>query len=364
MKAIETKVLPAPEPDDPDDARIEEEEAAGHIEFLSGLAYFEIGIFSKARDFFIKALKRHGIALPPDDNKLQIKAALLKAKSRLWRRHWLPGCSHKNTNDTEMREGFNENFATTLRILSYLNVLYTRERKLDMALLVTMWQVITAEKYGNPVQDVLAAYSNMMDVMVAKSDLNEAHIYEKLSLELIRSTFGSLDQVEPIGLISSANAFYTIASVRLYRGDLTASTDAAYIALRIAQTVHDNMLIMRTLPNLFFGLLMTLKISEVVQTLQKLWFTAEEEEDPTAVALYYTGCLDILLNTAYPVEPFGVCEHFVLHCDWSQESNVLREHELQFAMESCLALWYCRYSRWDTARKWITITGMKKLLYY
>jgi len=52
------------------------------------------------------------------------------------------------------------------------------------------------------------------------------------------------------------------------------------------------------------------------------------------------------------MENFVTCESFVTNSDWKCESNMYRDYEIQYNMESSLALWYARYSRWDLATKW------------
>lgn len=73
----------------------------------------------------------------------------------------------------------------------------------------------------------------------------------------------------------------------------------------------------------------------------------------TGVSSYYAICLDLLLNTAYPLEQFGVCENFIVNSDWSGEvATMFRDFETQYSMECSMALWYARYSRWELAMKW------------
>lgn len=69
------------------------------------------------------------------------------------------------------------------------------------------------------------------------------------------------------------------------------------------------------------------------------------------VSSYYAICLDLLLNTAYPLEQFGVCENFITNNEWA-DTSMFRDGETQYSMEASLALWYARYSRWEQAQKW------------
>jgi hypothetical protein len=78
------------------------------------------------------------------------------------------------------------------------------------------------------------------------------------------------------------------------------------------------------------------------------------------VALYYTLCLDLLLNTAYPMEPFVTCEAFVTNSDWNADIQMFRTYDVQYNMEASLALWHCRYSRWDGAMKWMSQVSVER----
>jgi hypothetical protein len=102
-------------------------------------------------------------------------------------------------------------------------------------------------------------------------------------------------------------------------------------------------------------LLLGLRIPELVEALQKLWYIAEEEDDWTAMSVYYALCLDLLLRTAYPLESFTACETFVLSNDWTAEGSLFKDFEVLFTMEASMALWYARYSRWEQATKWLAI---------
>ena len=110
-------------------------------------------------------------------------------------------------------------------------------------------------------------YSNMMDIYAALSKHGDAKRYEKLSLDLIWSTMGSIDQVEAVGLITSGNLFFSIAVARLSRGEIEDSAKASYLALRYSQTIYDNSLPVRVLPLLCHALLLSLKISELMEAL-------------------------------------------------------------------------------------------------
>lgn len=287
LNRIKQGELTPPDKDDQDDSLIDDKEAEAQIEFLSGLAYFEIGVNGKAREYFLKALRRLGLGITYDDAGVKRNAAVLKAKVKLCRvRHLSCFSGTKNKTKGKDIQGRQETdpeddvWKKKIRILAYLHSLFKSERKIEMALLVTLWQVIIAEQYGEIVNDVIPAYANMMDCYSALSKHRDAKRYEKLSLDLIRSQVGLDDQqVEPIGLITAANLFLNIAVSRLCRGEIDSSIKASYLALRIAQTIHDNALIVRILPTLCQGLLLSLRITEVAEALQRLWFLAEESDD-------------------------------------------------------------------------------------
>ncbi|ODN03431.1 Adenylate cyclase type 10 [Orchesella cincta] len=352
--------LPAPDRDDQDDATIDEKEAESQIEFLSGLAYFEIGVNTKAREYFLKALHRLGLKIHYDESGVRRDAAILGAKMRLWRTHHCSCCYRKRNANNEN----DDTWQKKIRILSYLHSLFKNEKKIEMALLVTIWQVIIAEQYGEIVHDIIPAYANMMGIYSALSKHRDAKRYEHFALEMIRSSVGSDSQIEPLGLITSANLFLSVAIIRLSRGEIESSSSAAYLALRIAQTIHDNALTIRVLPLLCQTLLLSLRITEIAEALQKLWFLAEESDDWTGVSNYYAICLDLLLNTAYPLEHFGVCENFITNSDWTAETNMFRDVETQYSMECSLALWYSRYSRWEQSQKWLTEAEAHKPKYH
>lgn len=67
---------------------------------------------------------------------------------------------------------------------------------------------------------------------------------------------------------------------------------------------------------------------------------------------YYALCLDLLLNTAYPLEQFCVCENFVTSSEWAQDAHAFRDSEAQYSLEASLALHYARYSRWEPSQSW------------
>lgn len=288
LNRIKQGELTPPDKDDQDDSMIDDKEAEAQIEFLSGLAYFEIGVNGKAREYFLKALHRLGLGITYDDAGVKRNAAVFRAKLTLCRVRKLSCCSGVKTKTKKDQgrgrqetDSEDDSWRKKIRILAYLHSLFKSERKIEMALLVTLWQVIIAEQYGDIVNDVIPAYANMMDCYSALSKHREAKRYEKLSLDLIRSQMGLIDdqQVEPIGLITGANLFLNIAVSRLSRGEIDSSTKASYLALRISQTIHDNALTVRILPTLCQGLLLSLRITEVAEALQRLWFLAEESDD-------------------------------------------------------------------------------------
>jgi tetratricopeptide (TPR) repeat protein len=294
MKAIQKGIFPAPSPDDQDDATIDYAEADGQVEYLSGLAYFEIGVHTKARDFFIKALARVGLIISSDEHRLNKEASIMKAKSKLWRSHKFGccRCARKQSDDNT-----DESWSKKIRILSYLHVLFKQDKQMELALLVTLWEVITAEEYGDEMQDVIPAYCNMMEMYEALSQHKEAERYIKLALNVIRSSFGTNEQIDPVGLMTTATLFFTISNVRLSWGSLDTAAEAGYLSLRIASFLHDNSLIVRLMPTLIQSLILSLRVTEAIEALQKLWYTSEEDDDWCGVAMYYTLCLELLLNT-------------------------------------------------------------------
>jgi len=46
------------------------------------------------------------------------------------------------------------------------------------------------------------------------------------------------------------------------------------------------------------------------------------------------------------------CENFVVSSDWNADTQMFRTYEVQYHIESSLALWHCRYSRWEGALTW------------
>lgn len=277
------------EQDDQDDSLIDEKEADAQIEFLSGLAYFEIGINNKARDFFLKALHRLGLTIKYDDAGVKRNTAIYRAKVKLCRVRNCACCSgitkikgknkESNEQQLQMENMEDEIWRKKIRILGYLHDMFKSERKMEMALLVTIWQVILAEQHGELIHDIIPAYSNMMECYSALSKFRDAKRYERYALDLARSQIGM--EVDVLGLIMSANLFLNVASSRLNRGEIESSIKAAYLALRIAQVTHDNALIIRILPLLTQGLILSLRITEVAEALQRLWFLAEEGDDCT-----------------------------------------------------------------------------------
>jgi hypothetical protein len=341
MKSIQKGDIQRPDKEDQDDVILEDADIESQIEYLNGLAYFEIGAYAKSKDCFLNALEGIGLKLTVDKNKKIIKeSSLFKAKTQLWTSRYC-SCFISHGAKTKAED---EAWTKKLRILSYLHHIYKQDRKLEMALLVGIWEVITSERYGDVMHDLIPAYCNMISIYTAMSNHKESARYEKLSLDIIKDSFGTNEQLDPAGLLSTAALFHAIAWSRLCRGEIYASSEAAYLGLRIAQTIHDNSLMVRLLPPLTMTLLMGLRIPELIDAMQKLWYISEEEDDWTSMAVYYALCLDLLLRTAYPLETFASCENFVINNDWSAE-NVYRDFEVLFTIETSLALWYARYSR-------------------
>lgn len=280
LKQVKCGDLPTPEKDDPDDSSIDEKEGEAQIEFLSGLAYFEIGVNVKAREYFWKALHRLGLIISNDEGGVKRESAIIRAKLALFKTRKLRCLRKKSKQDDEDdTKVMDESWRKKIRILSYLHSLFKSEKKTEMALLVTIWQVIIAEQFGDVMFDIVPAYSNMMDIYAALSKHGDAKRYERLALEMIKNTVGTVDQIEPVGLITTGGLFFSISRGRLFRGEVESSAKASYLALRISQTIHDNSLTVRVLPLLCQALLLSLKISELAEALQRLWFLAEESDD-------------------------------------------------------------------------------------
>jgi len=301
MKAIKKGDFPAPLPDDVDDSTIDFDDADGQVEYLSGLAYFEIGVNTKARDFFIKSLARLGLNLGgTDEGKFNSASALFSAKMALWRSHHLTCCCtgrRYKSSKTKADLIGNEVWAKEVRILSYLHILFKQEKKYEMALLATIWAVMIAEQFGEVITDIIPAYCHMMEMYSALAQHDKAIRYEKRALKLIRSSFGSNEQIDAMGLITTANLFLEVALTRLSRGSIATASEAGYLTLQITQMLHENNMLVRIMPTLIQSLLLSLRITEAIEALQKLWYTAEEEDDWLGVAMYYTLCLELLLNT-------------------------------------------------------------------
>lgn len=236
LKSVQSGTVPRPDKDDQDDIKFEDAEIEGHLEYLNGLAFFEIGVYGKSRDFFLRSLTRLGLTLTPEnDNKMMKESSLLKARTMLWTSHFMSCCIPHGAK-TQAEE---ETWTKKLRILSYLHTIFKQDRKLDLALLVSIWEVVTAERYGDIMHDVIPAYCNMMATHTAMANHADAKKYEKQSLKIIRNEFAtSNEQLDPAGLLSTAGLFQAIAYSRLCRGNIIQATEAAYLGLRIAQTIH------------------------------------------------------------------------------------------------------------------------------
>jgi hypothetical protein len=225
LKSIQSGDKPRPDKDDQDDIRLDDSEVEGHIEYLNGLAYFEIGVYAKSRDFFLRSLARLGLTLTPEnDNKMVKESSLLKAKTMLWTSRYMLCCIPHRGAKTHASE---DTWTTKLRILSYLHSIFKQDRKLELALLVSIWEVVTAERYGDIMHDLIPAYCNMMATHTAMANHSDAKRYEKLSLNIIRVEFAtSNEQLDPAGLLTTAGLFHAIAYSRLCRGEVFQASEA------------------------------------------------------------------------------------------------------------------------------------------
>jgi adenylate cyclase 10 len=173
-------------------------------------------------------------------------------------------------------------------------------------------------------------------------------------MDIIRNSLGCDEQVDPIGLLTSANLFLTLADVRFSRGQLELSLECSFLVLRLSKLLHDNGLMCHNLPTLIRSLLFQLKITDATEALNNLWFTAQADDFWIGTAWYYALTLDILLELGCPLENFYHVQQFVTGKDWDEDMTLVKERDLLFNFETSIALWYARFSKWEESADWIS----------
>ena len=63
-------------------------------------------------------------------------------------------------------------------------------------------------------KDQIPAYCSLIEMGSALGNNNKALFYEKKSLNIIRENLGTDEQVDPLGLLTSANLFQTLSNSR------------------------------------------------------------------------------------------------------------------------------------------------------
>ncbi|CAG7835347.1 unnamed protein product [Allacma fusca] len=353
LEDIDNGVLKAANPEDPDDILVIEKEYNRRANFLQGLANYEMGAVEKAKDFFSKCMDLLGIVLPVADQESKVGCLITLANFKLWRMHHASACCKIKAS---FRQGDDVTiiFSMKSRTLSYLRSIYMHEENYLMAMLMALWHVILVMDSGELIHDKIPAYCTMMEMYTQQGRHSKAQFYEKMSIEIIRSHLGCEDQVDPIGLLTCANLFMTLAEVRFTRGQLDLGLECGFLVLRLSKLLHDNGLVCHNLPTLVRCLMMSLKIADATEALNNLWFTAQAEDFWIGTAWYYALTLDLILELGCPLENFYHVQQFVAGKDWEGDMTLFKEKDLQFNLETSIALWYARFSKWDDCTVWIT----------
>nr|XP_002121896.2 adenylate cyclase type 10-like [Ciona intestinalis] len=315
------------------------------IQTLLGQVLFQQDQLDEALPHFLKALKILHCKLPTNRIIIWIQTMYEKHVQNLHIKQpskYIGSASSKLANK----------YVEQVRCLSYVwQILLNQSNfpnKMQLSKLVAYLQLNRAEAADDDLQELITAYTYMMQFHHIAGDISQSAYYEN------RATARCLDLPKKLtspDLYITGHLQLVSCSVRLCYGKLSHATTAGYRAYNIADTLGDTHIKLIVLPLLAQIHMMTAKGRACNEVLNLLQSISKQDFDEIGISIYYSLSFDLVLDAGYMLESALSCVDYLQTTESLDIGDVPR-----FYIRTSMAVWCYRRDEVFKGRAWLELS--------
>uniref|UniRef100_F6RDK2 Guanylate cyclase domain-containing protein n=1 Tax=Ciona intestinalis TaxID=7719 RepID=F6RDK2_CIOIN len=311
------------------------------IQTLLGQVLFQQDQLDEALPHFLKALKILHCKLPTNRIIIWIQTMYEKHVQNLHIKQpskYIGSASSKLANK----------YVEQVRCLSYVWQILLNQSNFPSFNLVHYFQLNRAEAADDDLQELITAYTYMMQFHHIAGDISQSAYYEN------RATARCLDLPKKLtspDLYITGHLQLVSCSVRLCYGKLSHATTAGYRAYNIADTLGDTHIKLIVLPLLAQIHMMTAKGRACNEVLNLLQSISKQDFDEIGISIYYSLSFDLVLDAGYMLESALSCVDYLQTTESLDIGDVPR-----FYIRTSMAVWCYRRDEVFKGRAWLELS--------
>ncbi|XP_057290575.1 adenylate cyclase type 10-like isoform X2 [Hydractinia symbiolongicarpus] len=308
------------------------DEDRAKVECLKGQALCKMDCLDEGIQHFHNALKL--LNTPQPSSKFGVLMRTWKASLVQTLHQKMPGVFTDNkSEETEFS-------VEQVRCLSFLSKAYHMKKDYARAYLANLEQLNMAEEVcGEFWNEMMVAYTDIITSCQINGNFNLGKVYEQMAKEKAKSASINVEDMLTVGQFH-----LTCASFHLANGDINNALNAGTDCYKIAKGLTDANMKIHIIPVLAHMYLLKLRAQSCSEILKEMMPLVLKIEDHQAKWIYYSCCVDLLLDTGMTMYPLEEITKFAETPEESTVNDFLKKY-----LNMALTLWYVRHNRWSEA---------------